>query len=57
MIDTEVLSRQILLSEIDKEEIEKISALACEITKKIAHVISKNIRRMNDRFLGALVSY
>jgi CRP-like cAMP-binding protein len=52
--DTELF----LIQKGDFEELMKEGvALACEITKKIAYVMSKNIRRMNDRFLGALVSY
>lgn len=44
-----------------KEDFEKIgkedSSLAFEIIKKIALVMSKNLRRMNDKFLNALVNY
>jgi len=36
-----------------KEDLE----LACYIIRKIAIVMSKNLRRMNERFLGALISY
>lgn len=31
--------------------------LACSIIKRIAIVMSKNLRRMNDKFLSALISY
>jgi CRP/FNR family transcriptional regulator len=46
---------------IAKEDFENLMkediALACYIIKKIAIVMSKNLRRMNERFLGALISY
>ncbi|MEW6586384.1 MAG: cyclic nucleotide-binding domain-containing protein [Nitrospirota bacterium] len=46
---------------IPKEEFEKMMtddcALALAIVKKIAIVMSKNLRRMNDKFLSALISY
>lgn len=52
--DTEILL-------ITKEDFERLMkediALACEIIKKIALVMSKNLRRMNDKFLSALISY
>lgn len=52
--DTELF----LIQKGDFEELMKEDiALAYEITKKIAYVMSKNLRRMNDRFLGALVNY
>lgn len=52
--DTEVL----LISIGDFEKLMKEDiALACSIIKRIALVMSKNLRRMNDRFLSALVSY
>ncbi|MEW6066863.1 MAG: cyclic nucleotide-binding domain-containing protein [Nitrospirota bacterium] len=31
--------------------------LACNIIKRIALVMSKNLRQMNDKFLSALISY
>ncbi len=46
---------------IPKEEFEKMMeedcALALHIVKRIAIVMSKNLRRMNDKFLSALISY
>lgn len=46
---------------IPKEDFEKLMeedcALALNIVKKIAIVMSKNLRRMNDKFLSALISY
>ena len=47
-----------LLSKTDFEKMEKENQmLALEIMKKIALVMSKNLRRMNDKFLNALISY
>jgi CRP/FNR family transcriptional regulator len=46
---------------IAKEDFEKLMEedikLACKITTKIAITMSKNLRRMNDKFLSALISY
>lgn len=46
---------------ISKEDFEKLMeediALACKIITKIAVAMSKNLRRMNDKFLSALISY
>ncbi len=46
---------------IPKEDFEKLMeedcALALNIVKRIAIVMSKNLRRMNDKFLSALISY
>ncbi len=46
---------------IPKEDFEKLMqedcAFALNIVKKIAIVMSKNLRRMNDKFLSALISY
>lgn len=46
---------------LPKEEFEKLMqddcALALNIVKRIAIVMSKNLRRMNDKFLSALISY
>jgi CRP-like cAMP-binding protein len=46
---------------IAKEDFEKLMeediGLACKIITKIAIVMSKNLRRMNDKFLSALISY
>jgi CRP-like cAMP-binding protein len=46
---------------IVKEDFEKLMEedieLACKIITKIAIVMSKNLRRMNDKFLSALISY
>ncbi|MEW6675826.1 MAG: cyclic nucleotide-binding domain-containing protein [Nitrospirota bacterium] len=36
---------------------EEDMALACNIIKRIAITMSKNLRRMNDKFLSALISY
>lgn len=46
---------------LPKEDFENLfdedMALACGIIKRIAIVMSKNLRRMNDKFLSALISY
>jgi CRP-like cAMP-binding protein len=46
---------------IPKEDFEKMMQEDCElalcIVKKIAIAMSKNLRRMNDKFLSALISY
>lgn len=46
---------------IPKEDFEKMMeedcALALCIVKRIAIAMSKNLRRMNDKFLSALISY
>jgi len=46
---------------IPKEDFERMMeedcGLALNIIKRIAIVMSKNIRRMNDKFLSALISY
>lgn len=46
---------------ITKEDFEKMeredAALASKIIKKIALIMSKNLRRMNEKFLNALISY
>jgi len=46
---------------LPKEDFEKMMgedcALALNIVKRIAFVMSKNLRRMNDKFLSALISY
>lgn len=46
---------------LPKGEFEKIMAedieLACSIIKKLAIVMTKNLRRMNEKFLSALISY
>jgi CRP-like cAMP-binding protein len=46
---------------LPKEEFERLMeedmALACNLIKKIAIVMSKNLRMMNDKFLSALISY
>jgi CRP-like cAMP-binding protein len=47
-----------LLSKEDFERLEKENALlALRIIKKIAIVMSKNLRRMNEKFLNALINY
>jgi hypothetical protein len=35
----------------------EISPIAFKILKKLALVMCKNLRRMNDKFLNALISY
>ena len=48
----------ILLSKEDFERLEREDmALAFKITKRIALVMCRNLRRMNDKFLNALISY
>jgi len=46
---------------LPKEDFERILeediALACDIIKRIAIMMSKNLRMMNDKFLSALISY
>jgi CRP/FNR family cyclic AMP-dependent transcriptional regulator len=46
---------------LPKEEFERLMdddiKLACTIIKRIALVMSKNLRMMNDKFLSALISY
>jgi CRP-like cAMP-binding protein len=52
--NTEIL----LISRGIFEKLEKDdSIIAFKIMKKIALVMSKNLRRMNDKFLNALISY
>jgi len=54
MENTEIL----LISKGIFEKLEKDdSIIAFKIMKKIALVMSKNLRRMNDKFLNALISY
>lgn len=49
------------LLKLPKEEFEKMEkedgALALQILKKLALVMSKNLRRMNEKFLNALINY
>ncbi len=49
------------LLKLTKEEFEKMEkedvALASQILKKLALVMSKNLRRMNEKFLNALINY
>ncbi|MBI4823288.1 MAG: cyclic nucleotide-binding domain-containing protein [Nitrospirae bacterium] len=46
------------LQKDDFEKIEKEDAyLASQIIKKIALIMSKNLRRMNEKFLSALINY
>jgi CRP-like cAMP-binding protein len=52
--DTELL---LLPKEDFDKMMEEDCALALHIVKKIAIVMSKNLRRMNDKFLSALISY
>jgi len=46
---------------ISKEDFENLikedMALACDIIRRIAIATSKNLRRMNEKFLSALISY
>jgi CRP/FNR family transcriptional regulator len=46
---------------LPKEEFDRLMeedcALALQIVKRIAIAMSKNLRRMNDKFLSALISY
>ena len=46
---------------IDKKDFEKmereVSSIAFKIMKKIALVMCKNLRRMNEKFMNALISY
>ena len=47
-----------LIGKEDFEKMEKeISPIAFKILKKLALVMCKNLRRMNDKFLNALISY
>ncbi len=47
-----------LISKEDFEKMEKeISPIAFKILKKLALVMCMNVRRMNDKFLNALISY
>lgn len=51
-------SELFLLSKEAFEKLEKDEAkLALAITKKIAIAMSKNLRRMNEKFLNALINY
>ena len=49
------------LLKLPKEEFEKMEkedvAPASQILKKLALVMSKNLRRMNEKFLNALINY
>lgn len=46
---------------IPKDDFERLMVedikLTCNIIKRIAIVMSKNLRQMNDKFLSALISY
>lgn len=54
MEDTELL----MLSRADFEKMEKEDLeLASKIVKKIAMVMSRDLRRMNDKFINALINY
>jgi len=47
-----------LIGKEDFEKMEKeISPIAFKILKKLALVMCMNVRRMNDKFLNALISY
>lgn len=51
-------SELLLLSKESFETLEKDNPkLALQITKNIAIAMSKNLRRMNDKFLNALINY
>jgi len=49
------------LFKLSKENFEKMEkeevTLAAQILKKLALVMSKNLRRMNEKFLNALINY
>lgn len=49
------------LLKLPKEEFEKLekedAVLASQILKKLVLVMSKNLRRMNEKFLNALINY
>lgn len=46
------------LPKVEFEKMEKDNvALASQILKKLALVMSKNLRRMNEKFLNALINY
>ncbi len=49
------------LLKLTKEEFEKMEkeevALASQIIKKVALIMSKNLRRMNEKFMNALINY
>ncbi len=49
------------LLKLPKEEFEKLEkedvVLASQILKKLVLVMSKNLRRMNEKFLNALINY
>lgn len=49
------------LLKLSKEDFEKMEkddiSLALQIFKKIALIMSKNLRRMNEKFLNALINY
>lgn len=47
-----------LISKNDFEKMEKQdTALTSKIMKKLVLILSKNLRRMNEKFLNALISY
>lgn len=51
-------TKMFLLSKENFEKIEKEKTdLALQITKKIALVLSKNLRHMNQKFLNVLINY
>jgi len=53
-VNTEIL----LIGKRDFERIENEDpAIAFKVMKKIALVMCKNLRRMNDKFMNALISY
>lgn len=49
------------LLKLPKEEFEKLekedAVLASQILKKLVFVMTKNLRRMNEKFLNALINY
>lgn len=48
----------IFIGKDDFEKMEKeVSSIAFKIMKKIALVMCKNLRRMNEKFMNALISY
>ncbi len=51
-------SKLLLLSKEDFERLEKEQVdIAFQVSKKIAIVMSKNLRLMNERFIRALINY
>jgi CRP-like cAMP-binding protein len=47
----------LLKKEVFERMEKETPVLALQITKKIALVMSRNLRRMNEKFLNALINY